>query len=198
MMNMKKNMTNLLSLLLLASVGINLYLLQRDSETVINDDFDQEITIRTTNQFSDTIEVAQSAVKKNSNNTTLNVSNNASNKVSKEIAQKWLSESSDFFKNKLLLTDEQVISIHALKSGREQEFNAFIIPKINAHRKQFGTGPYLYSMVDSVFMGRLNEKYMGRLKKLIGDKNFELYEEFKNEFNRKLISINKSQNIIDF
>lgn len=175
--------SKLLLLFLLISFCLNLFLLQRDTIFVseITDDFDQKVF--------DTVYTTQSAVKKNKDS-------HKNNKYSSQ--QKWLVQSSEFFKQKLGLSDHQIMSFHSLKSSREQELNAYIIPKINAYHLKYAQSPYIYSMQDSVFIGRLNEKYMARLKKLMGQKNFKLYESFKNSFNRKLISLKQDHKIIDF
>lgn len=188
-------MRKILMMGLFFSLALNLYLSQslvglRDgANKFVYDDFDKMLPI--TKQFSDSIELAQSGMKK------LGVKKSGVNKIIQNIQQSWLEKSSEFFKTKLSLNDQQIITFHELKSNRERELDDYILPKISAHREKYGDVPYISTMKDSVFLGKLNEKYMYELKKLFGDENFELYESFKNAFNRKLIYKNK-QDIIDF
>lgn len=173
--------------LLIFSIGLNIYFYTTD--VFVFDDFEVSIP----SSMNDSVHLAQSAVDKEL------LKENSKDFEHNRTQQYWFELSNELFEKKLKLTQSKISLYHELRSQRSVELDNYIIPKLDEHYESNGEGaPYILTMQDSVFMGKLNQKYMEKFKTLIGSGAFDEYQKLKSSFNRELTLKNKKELLIDF
>lgn len=211
-------MKKVLLVLLMGSVGLNIYLM--NVEVVIKDDLDNEMIM----PMDDEISLAQSGIQKPAKKLAAKVecepkiiekivykekapeekeeieiksSNKKAPMDIKEVHANWFAESNEFFENRLALTADQVASYYDLKTRREQEINGYIMPKMEESREQ-GQAVYMFTAEDTIAIGKINQRYLEKLKEAFGDIAYQEYQQFKSTYNQRLIHNDNSSYTIEF
>lgn len=199
-------MKRFLSISLLVSVGLNLYLL--NGEFIFRDDFSED-----TNEFApqetvgDQVKLAQAALKKESCECKKPALVRRKRKVlkkaqkdifeqkvaqEKEISedemrekmeasyQAWMDKSENFFIEDLHLNAEQIAAYRELSARREAEISNYFTQKT---KERGNPAAYLFTSEDTIFMGRLAEKYEGQLKEVFGEENYKKHKSFISKHN---------------
>jgi hypothetical protein len=201
--------------ILVGSVALNIYLI--NTEVIVKNDLDSDFM-----EMNDEITIAQSAVKK----PRIVIKNHKKNieKISKDLMPEKVSEASDaseytedrypvddqdqyqkskevwkenvtsFLDLDLKLDVEQIESYFKLEKQREMEISSFMSPKIGEEND----GPYLFTVEDNVALGKINEKYLKKLKIYFGDEAYTQYIKFRQNTNKKLIKSGDSHYFAEF
>jgi hypothetical protein len=201
--------------ILVGSVALNIYLI--NTEVIVKNDLDSDFM-----EMNDEITIAQSAVKK----PRIVIKNHKKNieKISKDLMPEKVSEASDaseytedrypvddqdqyqkskevwkenvtsFLDLDLKLDVEQIESYFKLEKQREMEISSFMSPKIGEEND----GPYLFTVEDNVALGKINEKYLKKLKTSFGDEAYTQYIKFRQNTNKKLIKSGDSHYFAEF
>ncbi|MFT6631041.1 MAG: hypothetical protein ACJAS4_000987 [Bacteriovoracaceae bacterium] len=201
--------------ILVGSVALNIYLI--NTEVIVKNDLDSDFM-----EMNDEITIAQSAVKK----PRIVIKNHKKNieKISKDLMPEKVSEASDaseytedrypvddqdqyqkskevwkenvtsFLDLDLKLDVEQIESYFKLEKQREMEISSFMSPKIGEEND----GPYLFTVEDNVALGKINEKYLKKLKISFGDEAYTQYIKFRQNTNKKLIKSGDSHYFAEF
>ena len=90
----------------------------------------------------------------------------------------------EFLEYKVGLNYEQVDEYYNLKDKRQKEIDDFINERF-AEMKENGAKHLVLSMEDTIEMGKINQKYLDKLKKNIGMDAYERYQDFKQNLNNK-------------
>ncbi len=205
-------MKKILFLALGLSLFLNLYLI--DSSVEVVNDFDEKPIERVKKEKSlqDKVILAQSSISKkiqaNANlcacpsldDTDKEVSKAPERKVydeetaakkMKQITKDWHKKSHDFLFNELRLREEQIERYKELVLMRKQEADEFFSPKVkraeeNAKLNNEENAYYIHSTEDTVFMGKLAERYDSLLRQNFGDQAFSDYKKFINKYNKEI------------
>jgi len=196
-------MKKLLLLLLTLSVGFNFYLI--DVEYVVQDDFNNESEeIIEMNKVEDEVKLAQSSVSKSESSCScekanslnlkkdLGIANNVKEKeVFDEFAaqeklqalhKEWLEKSDNFFMDDLRLSQDQIMKYHELSVLRQKEMDDYFNAKMEAQVD--GETTYMYDSDDTIFMGKLTEKYNELLVANFGKDAYKSYQAFVQKHNQ--------------
>jgi hypothetical protein len=201
--------------ILIGSVALNIYLI--NTEVIVKNDLDSDFM-----EMNDEITIAQSAVKK----PRIVIKNHKKNieKISKDLMPEkvtevrdapeytedrypvddqdqyqkskevWKENVTSFLDLDLELDVEQVESYFKLEKQREMEISSFMSPKIGEEND----GPYLFTVEDNVALGKINEKYLKKLKTSFGDEAYTQYIKFRQNTNKKLIKSGDSHYFAEF
>lgn len=202
-------MKKLLVLLLTVSVGFNFYLI--DVEYVVQDDFNNEPEyydeIKNVD-VSDEVKLAQSSISKKQNKRCS--CDDANKKISKnskqtepqkkdeiegkkeidevvvrerlqELHKEWLEKSDRFFVDDLRLSQDQILKYHELSVLRDKEIDDYWNVK---HGDNQGNTTYIFDSNDTIFMGKITEKYNNLLKENFGQESFSRYQDFLQKHNQ--------------
>lgn len=198
---------------LIISVGFNLYLM--DSTVEVVDDFDSGPAARLPKKplIQDKIKLAQSSIKKTkdletskckcsevTNGLTTKSDSTPTHKIYDEkavakriekITTDWIKYSDDFFYNELRLRDDQIERYKELVLMRKQESDDYFSPKVkkaehNAKLNNEKNSYYIHTTEDTVFMGKLAERYDLLLKENFGDQAFSDYKKFLKDYNKEI------------
>lgn len=92
-------------------------------------------------------------------------------------------EAKHFLQSKLDAGVEAADLYFELSEKRQVAINDYINPKIKAHQEKKGVeSPYFLSLDDQVNMAKINENYINKLKKKIGDEGYEKLQKMKQEY----------------
>tara|TARA_B100001971_G_scaffold84647_1_gene77947 strand:+ start:43261 stop:43917 length:657 start_codon:yes stop_codon:yes gene_type:complete len=105
-------------------------------------------------------------------------------RASKEFYQNANKSIAEFLEYKVGLNYEQVDEYYNLKDKRQKEIDDFINERF-AEMKENGAKHLVLSMEDTIEMGKINQKYLDKLKKNIGMDAYERYQDFKQNLNNK-------------
>lgn len=109
----------------------------------------------------------------------------------KDLKLKWEKDSRNFFYNDLLLRDDQIERYNELVKMRKLEADDYFEPKIKnaqvADQENGGLPYYIHTTEDTVFMGKLAERYDSLLHENFGDQAFSDYKKFINKHNKETI-----------
>jgi hypothetical protein len=190
-------MKKLLLLLLTLSVGFNFYLI--DVEYVVQDDFNNDSDeIIEMNNVVDEVKLAQSSVSKSKDSCAcdktikldlkkeLGITNSVKEKDTfdefaaqeklQSLHKEWLEKSDDFFVDDLRLSQEQIMKYHELSVLRQKDMDDYFTAKMED--KISGETTYMYDSEDTIFMGKLTEKYNDLLKGNFGGEAYSRYQAF--------------------
>lgn len=196
-------MKKLLLLLLTLSVGFNFYLI--DVEYVVQDDFSNDSDeIIEMNKVVDEVKLAQSSVSKSiktcscEKSSALNLKKDLgiSNPVKEKdnfdefaareklqaLHKEWLEKSDSFFMDDLRLSQDQIMKYHELSVLRQKEMDDYFNAKMEAQVD--GETTYMYDSEDTIFMGKLTEKYNELLKGNFGKDAYKRYQAFVQKHNQ--------------
>lgn len=209
-------MKKFLTICLVFSVGLNLYLI--NTEHVVRDDLEADLEDfeRAPVVMNDKIQLAQSAIKKDSSgcdNKKTKIIKRKIKRVSKhnqaeiedvqgneksfteeEIREKlevsyqqWLDKSENFFIEDLRLSAEQIAAYRSLSSQRQNDINAYFDQKTKGGTD---TSPsaYMFTSEDTIFMGKLAQKYERQLKEAFGEKNYRKHKNFLKNHNNSAMT----------
>jgi hypothetical protein len=200
----------ILFIALCVSVVFNIYLVKY--EVVVTNDFDQqEQTLD--KQVKDQVTIAQSSVKKNSHDcapaamATMSeeTGNLAKVKIdetsgpkekldlsSEQIQEKleakyrqWIEKSDQFFIDDLRLSPDQIARYRDLTLQREKDISDYFTQK-HKSQEEGSLESYLYTSEDTIFMGKLAERYENLLKENFGQENYQRHREFIKKHNGKM------------
>jgi hypothetical protein len=189
--------------ILVGSVALNIYLI--NTEVIVKNDLDQDFM----EEMNDEITIAQSAVKK----PRITIKNHKKNieKISQDLLPKtnsnkveasdytdetypgkgpdeyqkskdvWKENVTSFLDRDLNLQEEQVESYFNLDQAREFEISDFMGTKVGEHEDE----PYLFTVEDNVALGKINEKYLNKLKASFGEEAYKQYIKFRQESNKR-------------
>jgi len=216
-------MKKLLIVLLTVSIGFNLYLI--DVEYVVQDDLSQPDSLDRV-EVIDQVKLAQSAIKnkKNQNNCKCKedsltdkvsfkskedfVENQAQDRLAydeKEISEKlnqkhkeWLEKSERFFEDELRLTHDQIMRYQELSVARQIEVDEYFNPKMEALRDGDQYQAYMHTTDDTIFMGKLAEKYNKLLEETFGRSGYMAFREFVSKHNQSAIKEDKFFYTVEF
>jgi len=198
---------------LFISMGFNFYLLNSKIEVANN--FEEETTLKKyqNRPVQDRVDIAQSSVAKSlpakSNNCECSSTKSSDSvnlepevpqkaydekavaKKLKNLKLKWEKDSRNFFYNDLLLRDDQIERYNELVKMRKLEADDYFEPKIKnaqvADQENGGLPYYIHTTEDTVFMGKLAERYDSLLHENFGDQAFSDYKKFINKHNKETI-----------
>jgi hypothetical protein len=109
----------------------------------------------------------------------------------KNLKLKWEKDSQEFFYNDLRLRDDQIERYKELVKMRKHEADDYFEPKIKnaqvADQENGGLPYYIHSTEDTVFLGKLAERYDSLLHENFGDQAFSDYKKFINKHNKETI-----------
>lgn len=200
-------MKKYLVLALVCSLGLNLYLV--NVEYVVQDDFEKDYDQLPEQKINDQVTIAQSALqKKNQNNCQCDCNKINANKnmivkdeiiaerkdqLSEEVIrekieqgnQQWLENSENFFMDDLRLSPDQIARYRDLNIQRQNEISKYFEQKTKVNGDD-SPETYLFTSEDTIFMGKLAEKYEKMLKDNFGDENYQRHREFIKKHNNKL------------
>lgn len=194
--------TLVLGILLLGSVGLNLYLL--NATVVMEDDLDDNLTTPL-----DEVKVAQSAVNKikvmknslrihdmKSSKPDSGVSkisrkekvddkilSNFSDKYREE-KEKWDSDLREFLEYEISLSTPQIQEIIELRDRRERERSDYFSEKIDQEGK---SSFYIHTAQDRVDLAKIDKKYIEMIKQILGEDGYTRYQSFRDDYNAKKI-----------
>ena len=97
--------------------------------------------------------------------------------------QAWVNSAGDFLSASIGLREEEIRSYFKLSDDRNNELNRFIRERIEAK----GRDQFFYTVEDIVLENKINEKYLSRLKGLLGQDGYDRYKQFRDEYNQKII-----------
>lgn len=215
-------MKKLLFILLTVSIGFNLYLI--DVEYVVQDDFSDTEKKDVIEEVVDSVKLAQSAIKnKNLNCECINQKKtnkipkiseekpfenideesklSYSDKVREELNQKhkeWLEKSEKFFIDDLRISQAQMMRYEELKVARQIEMDEYFNPKMESNGKGDGTDVYYHTPEDTIFMGKITEKYNSLLKETFGEENYLAFREFVRKHNQSAIKNDSFYYTVEF
>ncbi len=203
------------------SIGLNFYLLSGDSELLVSDDLDDALY----EEVNDQISVAQSAIKKTDllahkkshHKQNIKVIENEINtanepdhqddrgysedKASEDFERnyeqsklKWDQDSQDYFERELGLRIEAYETYLELQKLREKEVSNYMTPKIEDANGE----PYLFTLEDNIEIGKINSKYLKQLKDTMGAESYERYINFRQNYNKKLITSGNAHFYVEF
>lgn len=95
----------------------------------------------------------------------------------------WHRKASDFFTVELGLDGQTIEEFFQLNKDREKELNEFMRSRINHN----GGDQFFYTLEDIVNENKINEKYLEKVKSMLGPGNYENYKVFRNQYNKKII-----------
>lgn len=90
----------------------------------------------------------------------------------------------EFLEYKVGLNFEQVDKYYELKNNRQKEIDEYIQSRFSEMQEN-GAKHLILSMEDTIEMGKINQKYLERLKSNIGDDAYERYQDFKQALNNQ-------------
>lgn len=204
--------------LLIGSFGMNIYLM--NSEVVIHDEFDDEIL----EEIDDEITLAQSAIQKiergNFRSPTItekpkiaesrplkDVINSSTkekaeqfdeydySKQLEQVRSDWNRKLMDVLITDLKISEDVLVDYQEMQKNLRKETDNFMQPLLENYSSD---EPYFFTIEDSVAISKINEKYIDKLKKLLGDAGYQLYKKTRIEYNKKMIEQEKFQYNIDF
>ena len=103
-------------------------------------------------------------------------------RASKEFYDNAYKKIGDFLEYKVGLNYEQVDKYYELKNQRQEEIDTYINQRFK-EMKDNGAKHLILSMEDTIEMGKINQKYLDKLKKNVGQDAYERYQEFKQQLN---------------
>lgn len=98
--------------------------------------------------------------------------------------EKWETELNTYLERDLGLDEEEYNRYISLRDERAKEVDAFLVPKMKQHEE--GDEPYLFTIEDNVEIGKINAKYLNKLKSTLGD-SYQEFIDFRQRYNKKLI-----------
>lgn len=216
-------MKKLLVLLLVISIGINIYQLRE--EKLVKDTFEDEIV------SSDRVTVAQSAIKPKCGPAKEKIIYKCPNEIENEIEEglvssaqsaiqpvdeqngieskpgiemvafekfysKWKGRRDEFLEFELGFSPDKVQRYNEILELRSQEISEALSDKIAEYAKEYGEGAsYPLQPADMMVLGQINYKYESELKDLFGEADYEEYSRFRRNFNTEQGS---EKNFIEF
>jgi hypothetical protein len=211
----------LLAGVLTGSIGMNFYLL--NSEVVVHNDLDSDLI-----EMDDEISLSQSAIQKPKITIKKNKkhigkirkdflpedktqeikadSSSADDKLDlKEVTyietnyevgvEKWKNLLTEKFEIEAGLDSEIVDKYLSVSKARKKAIDDFMTPKFENLQK----GETLFiSMEDNIEISKINETYIKKLRKEIGEENYNLYKKTRKDFNRKSLEPNSDRFYIEF
>jgi hypothetical protein len=196
-------MKKVLLLLLTVSIGFNFYLI--DIEYVVQDDFNGRDIEEYRNEVKnvvDEVKLAQSSVSKNSKSCVcdksakvdlkkdLNIDNSdkenfdevAVREKMQNLHKEWLEKSDNFFVDDLRLSQDQIMKYHELSVLRQKDMDDYFTAKMEGKSSEETT--YMYDSEDTIFMGKLTEKYNNLLISTFGEGAYGRYQAFVQKHNQ--------------
>ena len=190
--------------ILVGSVALNVYLI--NTEVIVKNDLDSDFM-----EMNDEITIAQSAVKKPK----IVIKNHKKNieKISQDLLPKkkklkkesseytdesypgkgpdeyqkskevWNENVTNFLDLELNLEEDQVESYFTLEKARDFEISDFMVTKMGQGEDE--ETPYLFTVEDNVALGKINEKYLNKLKASFGEDAYDKYIKFRQESNKR-------------
>lgn len=206
-------MKKFLTFCLVISVGFNLYLY--NTEYVVHDDFNDEYDDFTPElPVNDHVKLAQSAISKEDcgpvkkaflrRKPTQKKNTNTKDEVNKEddapmlseveIREKlearyneWVEKSDNFFIDELELTAEQVAAYRNLSKQRQSEITDYFNRKTK-DASEDSPASYMFTSDDTIFMGKLAQKYESLLKENFGEENYKKHKNFIKNHNDTIMT----------
>ncbi len=207
-------MKRFLTFCLVISVGFNMYLY--NTEYVVRDDFNDNYDHITPEiPVNDHVKLAQSAIlkkedcgadqkaflrrkptqKKNaSTKDEIDKEDEAPMLSEVEIREKlearyneWVEKSDNFFIDELDITAEQVAAYRNLSKQRQSEITDYFNRKTK-DAKEDSPSAYMFTSDDTIFMGRLAQKYENLLKENFGEENYKKHKQFIKNHNDTIMT----------
>lgn len=97
--------------------------------------------------------------------------------------QAWKRKASDFFAVELGLDGQTIEEFFQLNIEREKELNAFMRSRITEN----GGDQFFYTLEDIVNENKINERYLNKLKSMLGPQGYKDYKTFRNRYNQQII-----------
>lgn len=197
---------------LLVSVGFNLYMVK--SEYVVRDDFNDDYEEALSEKMvNDQITIAQSAIKKDCACSKTSLLKRKPKLTKKVVAQneepeiedkqeyseevireklearynEWVDKSENFFLDELSLTAEQVASYRNLSKKRQNEISEYFNQK-SKNAEEDSPSTYMFTSDDTIFMGRVAQKYENLLKDNFGEENYKKHKQFIKNHNDSIMT----------
>lgn len=197
---------------LLLSVGFNLYFVK--SEYIVRDDFnndglDSEVLV------DDQVSIAQSSLKNikktdcvapqilrrkaallnkisdKENIESDNKDDNFKEEVMREKLEarynEWIDKSENFFYDELDLSAEQVAAYRSLSKERQDEISEYFNRKTKNASKDTPSS-YMLNSDDTIFLGKVAEKFEGLLKDNFGAENYRKHKQFIKKHNDNIMT----------
>lgn len=203
-------MKKFLAFSLVCSLGLNLYLF--NSEYILRDDFEADLEEFEYESavINDSVQLAQSGIQKQTadcepkakiirkkkiiktqmkeepNHGDEEISHEEVRASLEESYQKWIDKSENFFIEDLQLNAEQIAEYRKLSAQRQNEISSYFDKKTKGGTDD-SPSAYIFTTDDTIFMGRIAEKYERLLKASFGEENYLKHKNFiKNHNNSSM------------
>ena len=108
-----------------------------------------------------------------------------------ESQERWRENVSDFFVANLDLRESDVDKYFDIKNSRDRELSKFLTERIK------NQGSFIYTLEDMVDENKINERYLNKLKNLMGDQGYKDYKAFRDQHNREMIENQQTHSLIE-
>jgi hypothetical protein len=192
------------SFLLVASIGLNIYLLSKTERSHVVKSITSKASISDEiNSIQSSIRPSQKKARRSKAKTIVKSSKKSKrSQVQKESTSKliedeellakkefhyyralWTVESDMFLMEELKLSHSQVEVYRELAAAREIEIDEYFNPKVVGESKN---SLYIPTTEDKIFIANLSKKYDELLKENFSEEDFFRYREFVRDYNQKL------------
>ena len=108
-----------------------------------------------------------------------------------ESQEKWRENVTDFFLTGLDLRESDVDKYYEIKRSREKELSQFLTERIRSQ------GSFIYTLEDMVDENKINERYLNKLKDLMGEQGYQSYRAFRDSHNQQMIESQQMHSLIE-
>ncbi len=202
--------------ILLGSLSLNVYLL--NTEVIVSNNLEED-----TFEVNDEISVAQSAVKKEKKfkekhfQNIRNIKQDLLPEYKTKDAEKkteyledkvpddyerdyekakvvWEEKVTEYLEMDLNLDSLQIDNYFALSKDREKAISDYITPKV----EESSDRTYMFSLEDNIEIGKINERYLGRLKSTLGEEAYNEYVKYRRKHNKNSMSSSSGNYFVEF
>jgi hypothetical protein len=117
-----------------------------------------------------------------------------------DVETRWIEDLQEFMEIDMGLNAKEFGKYLEVRVRRQEAIDKFFLPKLEEAKELQGkeNATYMHTIEDSVELGKINQKFIQRLKKELGPEAYKAYNSFRAKFNNRLVKENSHGYIIDF